>query len=177
MTQEKTRRPAKPKATKPQSPASARAVKPAAAGRARPAAKTAPTAVAKAAVRKSASPPKAARAAKRPALADLVVAALEDLKAQNITVLDVRELTSVADIIVIASGTSDRHVKSLASNVVAKAAQAGIRPLGREGERDGEWVLVDLADVIVHVMLPRVREFYGLEKLWDVRSAGRPADG
>ena len=94
-----------------------------------------------------------------------------------VTVLDVAQLTTVTDTIVIASGTSDRHVKSLAANVSTKAAQAGYRALGREGERDGEWVLVDLSDVIVHVMLPRVREFYGLEKLWDVRASARPSDG
>ena len=68
---------------------------------------------------------------------------------------------------VIASGNSDRHVKSIADAVVEKAKESGFRPLGKEGERDGEWVLVDLQDIIVHVMLPRVREFYGLERLWD----------
>ena len=106
-------------------------------------------------------------------LTELVTAALDDLKAQNVAVLDVRELSSVADILVIASGTSDRHVKSLAGRVLERARDAGIRPLGVEGEREGEWVLVDLQDVIVHVMLPRVREFYGLEKLWDVRVGER----
>jgi ribosome-associated protein len=111
----------------------------------------------------------------RPDLAALVTAALDDLKAQNVAVLDVRELTDVTDTIVIASGTSDRHVKSLAGRVVERAKQAGFRSLGVEGERDGEWVLVDLRDVIVHVMLPRVREFYALEKLWGVRSAERGA--
>ncbi|HXQ64659.1 MAG TPA: ribosome silencing factor [Steroidobacteraceae bacterium] len=105
------------------------------------------------------------------ALAELVTAALGDLKAQNVAVLDVRELTDVTDTIVIASGTSDRHVKSLAGRVVERAKEAGFRSLGIEGEREGEWVLVDLRDVIVHVMLPRVREFYALEKLWGVRSA------
>jgi ribosome-associated protein len=109
--------------------------------------------------------------ATRPPLVELVAAALDDLKAQNVAVLDVRELTDVADTIVIASGTSDRHVKSIAGRVVERARDAGFRSLGVEGEREGEWVLVDLQDVIVHVMLPRVREFYGLEKLWDVRLA------
>lgn len=182
MTQEKTRRPAKPKAAGAPAattaararPAVARAAKPSAA---KPAAKKAASAVGKASARRAAAAAKPARVAKRPALVDLVVAALEDLKAQNVTVLDVRELTTVADTIVIASGTSDRHVKSLAGNVSSKAAEAGFRALGREGERDGEWVLVDLSDVIVHVMLPRVREFYGLEKLWDVRAGGRSTDG
>jgi ribosome-associated protein len=109
----------------------------------------------------------------RPPLVELVAAALDDLKAQNVAVLDVRELTDVADTIVIASGTSDRHVKSIAGRVVERARDAGFRSLGVEGERDGEWVLVDLQDVIVHVMLPRVREFYGLEKLWDLRAGER----
>ncbi len=111
--------------------------------------------------------------ATRPPLVELVAATLDDLKAQNVAVLDVRELTDVADTIVIASGTSDRHVKSLAGRVVERAREAGFRSLGIEGERDGEWVLVDLQDVIVHVMLPRVREFYGLEKLWDAHAGER----
>jgi ribosome-associated protein len=110
-----------------------------------------------------------------PRLAEVVAAALDDLKAQNVAVLDVSDLTDVTDTIVIASGTSDRHVKSLAGRVLERAREAGFRSLGVEGEREGEWVLVDLQDVIVHVMLPRIREFYALEKLWDVRSAGRAA--
>lgn len=127
---------------------------------------------------KRASRKKSAAAAARPALIDTITAALGDLKAQNVTVLDVRNLTDVTDTIVIASGTSDRHVKSLAGSVYAKAKQAGFRPIGMEGEREGEWVLVDLQDAIVHVMLPRVREFYGLEKLWDVRDgSGSRATG
>jgi ribosome-associated protein len=101
------------------------------------------------------------------ALQDLVTAALDDMKAVNVKVLDVRGLTDIADVMIIASGNSDRHVKSIADRVVEKAKQSGFRPLGKEGERDGEWVLVDLQDIIVHVMLPRVREFYGLERLWD----------
>ena len=100
-------------------------------------------------------------------LQDIVTAALDDMKAVNVKVLDVRGLTDIADVMIIASGNSDRHVKSIADNVVEKAKQSGFRPLGKEGERDGEWVLVDLQDIIVHVMLPRVREFYGLERLWD----------
>jgi ribosome silencing factor RsfS/YbeB/iojap len=123
---------------------------------------------------KQAAPKKAAtKQATRPAIVDLVVAALEDMKAQNVTVLDVRGLTDVTDVVVIASGTSDRHVKSLAGNVYEKAKAGGFRPIGMEGEQEGEWVLVDLQDAIVHVMLPRVREFYGLEKLWDVREGSR----
>jgi ribosome-associated protein len=104
----------------------------------------------------------------RAALVKTVTAALEDMKAVNIKILDVRGVTDVSDCMVIASGTSDRHVKSIADRVVERAKAAGFRPFGVEGDRDGEWVLVDLNDVIVHVMLPRVREFYGLESLWDV---------
>jgi ribosome-associated protein len=89
------------------------------------------------------------------------------MKAVNVKVLDVRGLTDIADTMIIASGNSDRHVRSIAERVVEKAKAFGMRPLGTEGERDGEWVLVDLQDIILHVMLPRVREFYGLERLWD----------
>ncbi len=99
-------------------------------------------------------------------LVELAVGALEDLKAQDIRVIDVREKTPIMDVLVIASGTSSRHVKALADNVVLKAKEANLRPLGVEGEAAAEWVLVDLADVVVHVMLPRVRDFYNLEKLW-----------
>ncbi|MEL7312790.1 MAG: ribosome silencing factor [Pseudomonadota bacterium] len=102
------------------------------------------------------------------AIADQIVAALEDAKAQDIRKIDVRELTSMTDYMVIASGTSNRHVKSVAQNLVETMKRAGQRPLGVEGESDGEWVLVDLQDALVHVMLPRVREFYNLEKLWDI---------
>jgi ribosome-associated protein len=97
-----------------------------------------------------------------------VITALEDLKAKDIREIDVRGKTSIADLLVIASGTSGRHVKSIADEVVKFAKQAGVMPLGVEGEREAEWVLVDLGDVIVHVMLPRIREFYGLERLWTV---------
>lgn len=98
----------------------------------------------------------------------LVAKALDDLKAKDISEIDVRGKTSVADLIVIASGTSTRHVKSIADEVVKAAKQAGLPPLGVEGQREAEWVLVDLGDIIVHVMLPRTREFYGLERLWKV---------
>ena len=107
-------------------------------------------------------------------LRDLVTAALEDMKATNVKVLDVRGLTDIADTMIIASGTSDRHVRSIAERVVEKAKAAGVRPLGLEGEREGEWVLVDLNEVIVHVMLPRVRELYALESLWE-GAEGHPA--
>lgn len=99
-------------------------------------------------------------------LLDLVLDALEEMKARNITTLDVREVTSVADHMVIASGTSNRHVRSVAGFVVEKAKEAGFLPVGVEGEREGEWVLVDLGDVVVHVMQPATREFYDLERLW-----------
>lgn len=100
------------------------------------------------------------------ALRDIAIGALEDLKAVELRVIDVRANSAVTDFIVIASGTSDRHVKSLAGSVQRKAKDAGVMPLGIEGEQAGEWVLVDLCDVIVHVMLPRSRAFYQLEKLW-----------
>ena len=105
-------------------------------------------------------------------LQETVTAALDDMKAVNVKVLDVRGLTDIADTMVIASGNSDRHVRSIADNVARKAKEAGFRPLGTEGARDGEWVLVDLNDILVHVMLPRVREFYGLERLWDAGEVG-----
>jgi len=95
------------------------------------------------------------------------------MKAVNIKLLDVRGLTDVADTMIVASGTSDRHVRSIADNVIEQARKAGRRPMGAEGKRDGEWVLVDLQDVLVHVMLPRVREFYALEQLWEVPAAAR----
>jgi ribosome-associated protein len=107
------------------------------------------------------------------ALTDIAIAALEDMKAVNVKVLDVRMLTDVTDTMIVATGTSDRHVKSIADRVIERCRQAGHRAHGVEGEREGEWVLVDLQDLIVHVMLPRIREFYGLEKLWDMRPAKR----
>jgi ribosome-associated protein len=97
-----------------------------------------------------------------------VLTALDELKAKDVHEIDVRGKTSIADILVIASGTSTRHVKSLADEVVRFAKKAGMFPLGVEGQREAEWVLVDLGDIIVHVMLPRIREFYGLERLWTV---------
>jgi ribosome-associated protein len=109
------------------------------------------------------------------ALEKTVLAALADMKAVNVKTLDVRGLTDVADTMIIASGTSDRHVRSIAEHVVQQAKLAGQRPFGVEGARDGEWVLVDLQDVLVHVMLPRVREFYGLEPLWEAPAAVRKA--
>jgi ribosome-associated protein len=102
-------------------------------------------------------------------LCELVVHALEDVKAKDIVTLDVRDMTSVTDYMIVASGTSNRHVKALADAVAEKAKEAGQKPVGIEGENGSEWVLIDLQDALVHVMLPRVREFYNLEKLWSIR--------
>ena len=106
-------------------------------------------------------------------LSALIVDALDDIKAQDIVILDVRDMTPVTDYMIIASGTSNRHVQALVENVAEKAKEAGHRPIGVEGEEGGEWVLLDLQDALVHVMLPKVREFYNLEKLW---SLGAPGD-
>ena len=120
---------------------------------------------------------KAPRGSELLALEKLVLSALEDLKAINVRVLDVRGLTDVADTMIVASGTSDRHVRAIAENVIMQAKAAGRRPMGTEGKQDGEWVLVDLQDVLVHVMLPRVREFYALEQLWEAPQAQRRRGG
>jgi ribosome-associated protein len=109
------------------------------------------------------------------ALTDLVVQALDDVKAKDIVRLDVRDMTSVTDYMVVASGTSNRHVKALVDNVAEKAKAAGHRPIGIEGAEGGEWVLLDLQDTLVHVMLPKVREFYSLEKLWSIRPSADAA--
>jgi len=108
-------------------------------------------------------------------LSKLVVAALDDVKANDVVLLDVRNMTSVTDYMVVASGTSNRHVKALIENVAEKAREAGHRPIGIEGEEGGEWVLLDLQDTLVHVMLPKVREFYNLEKLWSLGESGEMA--
>ncbi len=102
------------------------------------------------------------------ALLKLAQKSLEDLKARDIRVLDVRRLTSITDYLLIASGTSGRHVRSLADSVIRTTKAAGHVPMGIEGREAGEWVLIDLLDVVVHVMQPRVREFYKLEDLWTV---------
>ena len=98
----------------------------------------------------------------------VVQEALLDVKAKDILELDVSSISNVADAIVIASGTSTRHVKALADNVAEEARKAGFRPIGVEGERDAEWILIDLGFVVVHVMLPTARKFYDLESLWRV---------
>ena len=96
----------------------------------------------------------------------IVVAALEELKAVDLKVLDVRRIASFTDLMIIASGTSSRHVRALADKVIERCKAAGVRPLGLEGERDAEWILVDLGDIVVHVMSPAMRDYYNLEKLW-----------
>jgi ribosome-associated protein len=126
-------------------------------------------------VRKPKTAAPAKNATVKPLLKSVVMDALADMKALEVKILDVRGLTDIADFMVIASGTSDRHVRSVAQRVVERAKEAGFRPHGVEGERDGDWVLIDLSEMIVHVMLPRVREFYGLEKLWDMTVTKRAA--
>ena len=104
-------------------------------------------------------------------LTHLVVDALEGVRGQDIRVLDVSKLTTITDRMIIASGASDRQVRALAHSVISKAKEHGLQPAGVEGEREGEWILVDLRDVVVHVMLTRTRAFYQLEKLWDMPEA------
>ncbi|WP_281645122.1 ribosome silencing factor [Parendozoicomonas sp. Alg238-R29] len=100
-------------------------------------------------------------------LKNLVVGTLEETKGKDITVLDVSDKTDVTDAMIIVSGTSSRHVKSLADNLVKTCKEAGVMPLGVEGEEQAEWVLVDLGDVVVHLMMPSARQFYDLERLWE----------
>lgn len=105
-------------------------------------------------------------------LVDLAVGALEDLKGVDIQVLDVQRLTDVTDYMIVATGNSNRQVRALAEEVAATAKLKGQPPLGMEGERDGEWALVDLTDVVVHIMQAEFRDLYQLEKLWS-----EPVDG
>tara|TARA_R110001592_G_scaffold138511_5_gene357703 strand:- start:5427 stop:5780 length:354 start_codon:yes stop_codon:yes gene_type:complete len=99
-------------------------------------------------------------------LKKLVIESLEDLKAEHISVIDVKDKTSVTDFMVVASGTSTRHVRSLAENLVTEVKSQGIKTLGVEGAEVSDWVLVDLGEVVVHVMLPSARTFYDLEGFW-----------
>ena len=101
----------------------------------------------------------------------LAIDVLEDLKAVDVTVLDVRDMTGITDYMIIVSANSKRHLKAMADSVVDKAKKSGQRPLGVEGETGGEWALVDLGDVIVHIMMPAIRELYQLEKLWSMDAA------
>ncbi|KUJ82476.1 ribosome silencing factor [Microbulbifer flavimaris] len=103
----------------------------------------------------------------------IAIEALEDLKGKDIVSMDVSELSDVMDTLIICTGTSNRQVKSLANNVVEDGKKAGVRPIGVEGLDQGEWVLVDYGDVVVHVMLADVRSFYDLEKLWSMTPASR----
>ncbi|MBQ0796117.1 ribosome silencing factor [Zhongshania sp.] len=105
-------------------------------------------------------------------LKKLVIDSLEEIKGRDIVTLDVREMSGVTDFMVVCSGTSNRHVKSLANNVWVEVKKRGIVPLGIEGENTGDWVLVDFGDVVVHVMLPEARLFYDLERLWQVPVPG-----
>ncbi len=108
---------------------------------------------------------------------DVAIAALEDLKAVDMTVLDVRGKSSVTDYMIVVSGTSSRHLKALANSVVVESKKAGYTPLGIEGADTGEWVLVDLGDVVVHVMTVAIRDFYQLEKLWSADPKDKEASG
>ena len=110
-------------------------------------------------------------------LVKVAIAALEEIKAQDITTIDVREKTSITDYMVIASGTSSRHVKSLVDNVLEKTKEQGVRPIGSEGLDSGEWALLDLGDIVVHVMLPTTRQFYDLERLWQGAEQSRAQQG
>ena len=100
------------------------------------------------------------------AMKQAVVAALEDIKAKDITVLDVSKLTNMTECMIIASADSNRQTRALSSNVQKKLKELGVPPLGVEGENNGEWVLVDFGAVVVHIMQPAVREYYSLEELW-----------
>ena len=100
---------------------------------------------------------------------------LADLKANHVVVLDVREQTDVTDYMIVASGRSGRHVRSLAENLIEQSKKHGHQPMGVEGLDQGEWVLVDLCDVVAHVMQPEVRDFYQLEKLWSRERVAEPA--
>lgn len=103
-------------------------------------------------------------------LQQLVITALDDLKGYDLEIIDVRNKTSITDLMIIASGTSTTHVKAMAELVAARAKAAGFIPLGTEGVKSGEWALIDLNDIVVHVMLPRVRDYYQLERLWGIAS-------
>lgn len=106
-------------------------------------------------------------------LNQLLLKALEDLKGNDIATIDVRNLSDVMDTLIIVSGTSNRHVKSLVDNAIEEARTGGFKPIGVEGKEGGEWVLVDFGDTVVHAMLPTTRSFYDLEKLWSLEPDSR----
>lgn len=99
-------------------------------------------------------------------LKNRVIELLDDIKAEDVQVFNVADMTSVTDYMIVATGTSNRHVRAIANHVVEELREAGVRPVGSEGTEHGEWVLLDYGDVVLHVMQPRVRDFYQLEKLW-----------
>lgn len=104
------------------------------------------------------------------AVEQIIQTALEDIKAEDVVVLDVRRRTSITDLMVFASGRSRRHVRSIADRILEAAECNAIHALGIEGEESAEWILIDLGDVVVHVMQPAVREFYRLEHIWGMES-------
>ncbi len=106
-------------------------------------------------------------------LKQFVIDSLEDTKGVEIACVDVTRLTEIMDYMIVVSGTSNRHVKAMARNLIDDASKSGIKPLGVEGFEEGEWVLIDLVDVVVHLMLPAAREFYDIENLWDMREPDR----
>lgn len=113
---------------------------------------------------------------KSSALKDLAINSLEDMKGQDIVCMDVNKLTTVCDYMIVVTGTSSRHLKSLATEVNVKVKEAGGNVLGMEGQTQGEWVLLDLGDVIVHVMLAATRQLYDLESLWSITVERKEAD-
>ena len=149
----------------------ATAKKPATAKKTATAARSGAQPKAKAKARASSAPRR--KVASKPAsrLREVVLGALAELKAVDVKALDVRGLTDITDTMVVASGTSDRHVRSVAEAVAFQAKLAGEKPLGTEGVEQGEWALIDLNGVVVHVMLPKVRDFYQIERLWSVDAA------
>lgn len=106
-------------------------------------------------------------------LTTLIIKALEELKGLDIATINVKNLTPITDVMVVCTGTSNRHVKSLADNVIQKAKAKKIKILGTEGTTEAEWILIDLGDVIVHIMQQRTRDFYGLEQLWGRKTSSK----
>jgi|SRR6056297_194898 len=109
------------------------------------------------------------------ALRDMALSVLDDAKGEDIQHIDLRDRSSFADFMIIATGNSTRQVKAMADRLVQRAKSTGVPPLGVEGDREAEWVLVDLADVVVHLMTPQTRAFYNLEKLWSAPPTSQTA--